>query len=121
MASQASVASSQPDSRHLRLIAASAQANEARIREILSEDQAWTSHTDRDALRQSLLKVSTRGNLKLVRLLLEHGADPNIRRDSDTPALFKAAEGGHVAVVSLLLAHNADPNWRNRNGQTALF
>jgi ankyrin repeat protein len=121
MASQASVASSQPDPRHLRLIAASAQANEGRIREILSEDTIWTSHTDRDALRQSLVKVATRGNLTLVRLLLEHGADANIRRDGDTPALFKAAEGGHVAIVSELLAHNADPNWRNRNGQTALF
>lgn len=121
MASQASVASSQPDPRHLRLIAASAQANEGRIREILAEDSAWTTHTDRDALRQSLVKVATRGNVKLVRLLLEYGADPNIRRDSDTPALFKAAEGGHVDIVKELLAHKADPNWRNRYGQTALF
>lgn len=121
MASQASVASSQPDGRHLRLIAAAAQANEHRIREILSEESVWTSHTDRDALRQALQKVATRGNLTLVRLLLVHGADPNVRRDTETPALFPAAAGGHVQVVKELLARGADPNWRNRNGQTALF
>jgi ankyrin repeat protein len=121
MASQASVASSQPDQRHLRLIAASAQANEARIREILAEETSWTSNTDRDALRQSLQKVAARGNLKLVRLLLEHGAEVNIRRDSETPSLAKAAEAGHVAVVMELLARKADPNWRNKIGQSVLF
>jgi len=122
MASQTSVASSQPDQRHLRLIAASAQANEGRIREILSEESSWTSHSDRDALRQSLQKLATRGNLKLVRLLLEHGAEVNSRRDGEVPALFKAAEGGHANVATELLARGADPNWRSsRNGQTALF
>ncbi|KAK1771491.1 hypothetical protein QBC33DRAFT_575495 [Phialemonium atrogriseum] len=121
MASQTSVASSQPDPRHLRLIAASAQANQARIRETLAEDSSWSSHIDRDALRQSLQKLAIRGNVKLVRLLLEHGAEVNISRDGEIPALFKAAEGGHTPVVTELLAHGADPNWRNRNGQTALF
>ncbi|KAI0403886.1 hypothetical protein F4802DRAFT_274543 [Xylaria palmicola] len=118
---QASVASSQPDPRHLRIIAASAQANEARVRDILAEEPPWTSSTDLDALRQALQKVAARGKLSIVRALIEHGADVNPKRDSEIPALVKAAEGGNVAVVSALLAHNADPNARNRLGQTALF
>ncbi|KAI1259585.1 hypothetical protein F5Y18DRAFT_294970 [Xylariaceae sp. FL1019] len=121
MASQASVASSQPDQRHLRLIAASAQANEARVRDILAEELQWTSSHDLDALRQSLQKVAARGKLSIVRLLLENGADVNPKRDTEVPALVKAAEGGNVSVVSELLAHKADPNARNRLGQTALF
>ena len=116
-----SIASSAPDQRQLRLIAAAAQANEARIRDILAEETSWTSHTDRDALRQSLQKVANRGKLPLVRLLLEHGADVNTRRENEIPALYKAAENGHAAVVAELLAHGADPNWRHRNGQTALY
>ncbi|KAI1080563.1 hypothetical protein F5B20DRAFT_580226 [Whalleya microplaca] len=121
MASQVSVASSQPDQRQLRLIAASAQANEARVRDILTEEAPWTSSTDHDALRQSLQKVAARGKLSIVRLLLDHGAETNPRRETEIPALVKAAEGGQAAVVSELLQRHADPNGRNRNGQTALF
>ncbi|KAI0116594.1 hypothetical protein F4776DRAFT_636324 [Hypoxylon sp. NC0597] len=121
MASQASVASSQPDPRQLRLIAASAQANEARVCDILAEDPPWTSSTDHDALRQALQKAAARGKLSLVRILLDHGAEVNSRRDNEVPALVKAAEGGHADVVAELLKRGADPNGRNRNGQTALF
>lgn len=123
MASEASVASSQPDQRQLRLIAASAQANESRIRDILDEDPgSWTSIADQDALRQALLKVAARGKLSIVQFLLEHGADVNPRRDNEVPALLKAAEGGHAVVVTELLHRRANPNCRNpRSGQTALF
>ncbi|KAI0536858.1 hypothetical protein GGR58DRAFT_473982 [Xylaria digitata] len=121
MTSQASVASSQPDPRHLRIIAASAQANEARVRDILAEEPPWTSTTDLDALRQALQKVAARGKLSIVRLLIQYGADVNPKRDTEVPALLKAAEAGNVDVVSTLLAHSANPNARNRSGQTALF
>ncbi|KAI1635964.1 hypothetical protein F4809DRAFT_641949 [Biscogniauxia mediterranea] len=121
MASQGSVASTQPDQRHLRLIAAAAQANEARVSDILAEEPPWTSSTDHDALRQALQKVAARGKLSIVRLLLEHGADVNVKRESESPALVKAAEGGHATIVSELLEHGADPNARSRTGQTALF
>ncbi|KAI6352876.1 hypothetical protein MCOR25_009260 [Pyricularia grisea] len=120
-----SIASSAPDQRQLRLIAAAAQLNEARIRDILSEDpNSWTSATDRDALRQSLQKVAARGKLDLVRLLLSHGADPDAKpgRDNEIPAVFKAAEGGHAAIITELIARGADANWKHaRTGQTALF
>ncbi|XXH02274.1 hypothetical protein Hte_008643 [Hypoxylon texense] len=121
MASQASVASSQPDQRHLRLIAAAAQANEARVRDILAEEPPWTSSTDHDALRTALQKAAARGKLPLVQLLLDHGAEVNPRRESEVPPLVKAAEGGHADIVAELLKRNANPNGRNRNGQTALF
>ncbi|XDG07628.1 hypothetical protein ABKA04_007243 [Annulohypoxylon sp. FPYF3050] len=121
MASQASVESSQPDPRQLRLIAASAQANEARLRDILAEDPPWTSSTDHDALRQALQKAAARGKLPIVQLLLDHGAEPNPRKDNEIPALVKAAEGGQTDIVAELLKRGADPNARNRNGQTALF
>ncbi|CAK7222067.1 hypothetical protein SCUCBS95973_004715 [Sporothrix curviconia] len=119
----ASVASSAPDPRHLHLIAASAQANEARVREILAEEPSWTTRHDRDALRQSLQRVAARGNLAVTKLLLEKGADVEPRRENELPALWKAAEAGHFAVVQELLRYHANPNVavRSRLGQTALF
>ncbi|KAI1437798.1 hypothetical protein GGR50DRAFT_605239 [Xylaria sp. CBS 124048] len=118
---RASIASSQPDQRHLRLIAAAAQANEVRVRDILDEEPPWTSSADLDAVRQALQKVAGRGKLSVVRLLIERGAEVNPKRDVEVPAIIKAAEGGNVDVVSELLAHHADPNAPNRSGQTALF
>ncbi|KAL8357149.1 hypothetical protein RB598_002125 [Gaeumannomyces tritici] len=120
-----SIASSAPDQRQLRLIAAAAQVNDARIRDILDEEpHGWSSTADRDALRQSLQKVAARGRLDLVRLLLDHGADPDAKpgRDNEIPAVFKAAEGAHAAVVAELLAKGADPDWSHpRTGLTALY
>ncbi|EMR66414.1 putative ankyrin repeat protein [Eutypa lata UCREL1] len=121
MASQASVATSQPDQRHLRLIAAAAQGNEARVHDILAEELSWTSSVDQDILRQALQKVAIRGNLSIVRLLIQHGAGVNAQRANEVSALVKAAEGGHISVVSELLGHHADPNCRDRSGKTALF
>jgi len=51
------------------------------------------------------------GNLKLVELLLEHGADPNANQHVDEPRergmpLMNAFHGGHYDVIMLLLDHN---------------
>ncbi|CAK7564080.1 MAG: hypothetical protein SEPTF4163_001963 [Sporothrix epigloea] len=119
----ASIASSAPDPRHLQLIAAAGQANEARVRDLLTDEPSWITRHDRDALRQSLQKVAARGNLTVTRLLLEKDADVEPRREGEIPALFKAAEAGHIAVVEELLRYHANPNVivRARLGQTALF
>lgn len=109
-----------PMQKHIRLISACVSGNETRVREVLA-GEPWTSRSDGDALRQALVKVATKGNLKVLRLLLEHGADVHPRKENELSPLFKAAEAGHLAVVAELLARKADPNWRGRNGQTALF
>jgi uncharacterized protein len=50
------------------------------------------------------------GHEAVVRTLLEHGADPNIREEGDNafPIHF-AAERGDLAIVKLLIEHDADP------------
>lgn len=127
MATTASLSSSNaPDhvKRHVRLINASVSGNETEIRQILAEED-WPSLTDFDTLRQALVKVATKGNLKVLRLLLDSGADVHPKKDNELSPLFKAAEAGHLAIVLELLDHHADPNWQVAKtavaGQSALF
>jgi ankyrin repeat protein len=45
---------------------------------------------------------------KLVRKLLEHGADPNERNGRGCTVLVRAAQSGHTEAVRVLLDHGAD-------------
>lgn len=127
MATTASLSSSNAPEhvkRHVRLLTASVAANESEVRELLSEEQ-WPSSADLDTLRQALVKVATKGSLKILRLLLDSGADVHPKKDNELSPLFKAAEAGHLAIVLELLDHHADPNWQVAKtavaGQSALF
>ncbi len=60
------------------------------------------------------------GNLAAVRLLLEHGADPNLRQAGGFVALHNAAQNGQLEMIELLLAQGAEVNPRAENGQTPL-
>jgi ankyrin repeat protein len=56
--------------------------------------------------------ASQGGYLHIVRLLLEHGADPNIAEDGapDGLALYLACAGNQPDIARLLLEHGANPN-----------
>ena len=56
------------------------------------------------------------GDVEMVNLLLDHGADPNLPggENYQTP-LFFAAYGGSKEVVSLLIDKGADVNYRAKN------
>jgi ankyrin repeat protein len=79
-----------------------------------------------------------RDPLPLIRLLLEKGANPNVRTDTvpvhglmqfdgswanfdGQTAFIRAALSGDIEVMRLLLAHGADPNIATREGSTALM
>jgi uncharacterized protein len=81
------------------------------------------------------LRASQSGDVKLLRLLLEHGADPSIPTEHGVTALMVASGIGWVEgvtfewsaeetleAVELLLALGADPNARETmDGRTALM
>lgn len=60
-----------------------------------------------------------RGHLKIVRLLLQFGANPNLADEGETP-LMLACEQGSLAVVEMLLEAGADPAARDGRGRTAV-
>lgn len=68
-----------------------------------------------------LIAACQTGQLWIVQLLLQHGADPNVgNRDGITPLIY-AVFGGHFETVHLLLEMGSDPNRPDKEGNTPLL
>ena len=90
---------------------ACALGDERRVRELLAQDRELAG--DQDSCGFSpLFSAAGQGYTDIVRLLLEHGADPNAP-EYNAPrghALYEAVAGDHLETVKLLLKRGADPN-----------
>jgi ankyrin repeat protein len=60
------------------------------------------------------------GHKKIVKMLLEHGADPNIREQAGYTPLHAAAQNGDEQLIRILLYGGADLTLTSNNGKTAL-
>ena len=60
------------------------------------------------------------GHTKLVKLLLEHGADPNARQVGGFTPLHAAAENGDVEAIRALLFYGADQDAKSCEGKSPL-
>ncbi|KAJ9660139.1 hypothetical protein H2201_007046 [Coniosporium apollinis] len=67
-----------------------------------------------------LWRAVGKGLKAAVRLLLEKGADPNIKDPHGRTLLGWAASEGNKVVVKMLLEHGVNPNSKDSGGQTAL-
>ena len=69
--------------------------------------------------KTALQAASAFGREEVVDILLEHGADVNVRRDkTEETALHLAAGAGRVAIVHKLLSVGANKHIMNRKGET---
>lgn len=81
------------------------------IRRSLRRDRSLSNEADTNHHRP-LSAAARRGDLDLVRLLLEHGADP-LASEEGAPrghALWTAVYNDRHDIAELLLQHGADPN-----------
>ncbi len=66
-----------------------------------------------------LMQAALYGDADSVRLLLEQGADPNIKNDAGATALMWAVDD--LEKTRLLVEHGADVNARSDDGRTPLL
>jgi ankyrin repeat protein len=57
----------------------------------------------------------------IVRMLLSHGAQPNIANNEGETALILAADNNHYVITQLLLEHGAAIDAKSKLGWTALM
>ena len=89
-----------------------------RVRELLRNDPSLANRTAEYVSYYvgsgaPLKNAASAGHVEIVRLLLESGADPNLREEGIAPqghALYAAAANGHHEIAKLLLEHGAFPN-----------
>src|SRR5437879_7404602 len=73
-----------------------------------------------------LMRAAGNGHVEIVKLLIEHGADVNVRdTDKHNAGHTALMHTTHLEIIELLLKHGGDPNIRNDRGltgyETALF
>ncbi|OQO06084.1 hypothetical protein B0A48_08672 [Cryoendolithus antarcticus] len=95
-------------------------ASEEIVRLLLSynPDLRITSMIGTNVIHWAMLPFR-KESMPILHLLLEVGANPNMRMADDGTSLHYAAQSGLVEVVELLLAYGADRGARNQDWKTA--
>jgi len=89
------------------------------VRRQITEDPKKI-HEGKNPGMSPLLQSVLRSKDEIALVLLEAGADPNKRDQSDRTALHLAVERGNAALVPRLIAYKADPNLLDKTGWTPL-
>jgi ankyrin repeat protein len=93
-----------------QLIEAASAGDAPRVATLLDANPGIINERGGSGTRTALHFAASARREDVVRILLEHGADPNIRCEGDaaTPLHF-AAEHGDMGIIRLLIEHGADP------------
>jgi hypothetical protein len=102
------------------LLDATESGNIRRVQELLDSGVDINDYVN-DYGMTALLLASMYEHIDIVRLLLEKGADVNIKDENGYNALMWASVRGYTDIVRLLLENGADINLQNENGYTALM
>jgi len=68
----------------------------------------------------ALMKASEYGYDQTIKVLIEHGAELNVRDNKGRTAVMHAADSCCSHAIPLLLENGADPNAHDKDGKTAL-
>ncbi|VUZ40311.1 unnamed protein product [Hymenolepis diminuta] len=84
-------------------------------------DAADPSRDRKEEINYAILNAMISENASIVRLLLEHEADPNFSDPNYSQPIFSAIRGNNLEILNLLIAYEADVNARDIDGYTPLM
>ena len=88
---------------------------------VLLDAGADVNLSSREAMKVTpLASASAAQQLKIARLLIEHGANVNARATNDFTPLHESAASGKIDFAQLLIEHGADVNAKTTDGKTPL-
>ena len=88
--------------------------------QLLLKHGASPGYQDKDG-RTALNIAVDKGDMEMVRLILEHAGDPNTTDNKlGWSALHCACEKRNTALVTMLLEHGADGDLKSNKGDTPL-
>lgn len=76
---------------------------------------------DKNQETSALMFASIYGYTEMVKLLIENGADVNLRDKNGATALTSSAWAGNADIVEILIKNKADINAKHNIGRTALW
>jgi ankyrin repeat protein len=91
------------------------------VAEYLLKAGAAPNSPARNALKATPIHSAAAGrHERIVNLLLQHGADPNLREQGGFTPLHAAAQNGDVEIIRALLMGGADLTIKSSEGKTAM-
>lgn len=94
------------------------QVGHLQFAETLIELGAHINAQDSKCRNTALHHACIKGSIEMVKLLLNHGAQVNLKDDTGCSALIDACVYGHTNIVLCLLSHGADLELSNDQGMT---
>ena len=96
------------------------------VLDIVRKTESWfeeyISYGQHPKLIIQFLEAAKKGNLRVLRELLDVGVNPDYRANMNMiTALMKASNNGHSDVVKMLLDVGANPNLTDKNERTVLM
>jgi ankyrin repeat protein len=82
-------------------------------------DSSHLDHQNSDGMT-ALFYASVNEHPDIVKLLLDHGANPDLQNTNGNTALTAASFNGYMEITKLLMDHGAKLDIRNNRGHTAL-
>jgi len=92
-----------------------------RIIKFLLENGSLVNTKERETWSTPIISACSRGDMKIVNLLLQFDADVNIPEKNNFTCLHWACTLGNETLVRLLLSHNADTLFRDNTNMTPVL